>query len=78
MSLAAILVVLLMSAALVVPSASAYATHDNGKGKSHDTKTHQKDRKGSHDDNGKGDHGKKPKRCENGNSKKYNKHCRDD
>ncbi len=66
-SLAAISTVLLLSAVLVVPSLSAFADHDNGNGKSQDSKKHQKDRKGESP--------KDPQRCEHGASDKYNKHC---
>ena len=67
--LAAISVILLLSAAIITPSLSAYADHDNGNHKSKDDKKHQKDRKG------KGP--KAPERCENGASAKYNKHCKE-
>ena len=45
MSLAAISVVLLLSAALVVPSLNAYATNGHGTDKANFTNSHQKDRK---------------------------------
>ena len=64
---AAISIILLVSAALVVPSLSAYATHDNGNGKSQDDKSHQKGREGQGP--------QEPQRCLNGASDKYNKHC---
>ena len=68
MYLAAISVMLLLSAAVITPSLSAYADHDNGNHKSQDGKKHQKDRKG---EGPKAD----PERCNNGASAKYNKHC---
>ena len=65
--LAAISILLLLSAAIITPSLSAYADHDNGNHKSQDGKKQQKDRKGEGP--------KDPQRCENGASAKYNKHC---
>ena len=67
MYLGAISVMLLLSAAIITPSLSAYAEHDNGNHKSKADKSHQKDRK----DKGP----KEPKRCEHESSEKYNKHC---
>ena len=70
MYMAAISIILLLSAAIVTPSLSAYADHDNGNHKSKDDKKqHKKDRKGKHH--------KEPERCEHGSSAKYNKHCDD-
>ena len=82
MYIGAISIMLLLSAAIITPSISAYAdkgdpktksnddktkSKDNGNHKSKDSKSHQKDRK---DKDPKG-----PERCENGSSAKYNKHC---
>ncbi|HWY36258.1 MAG TPA: hypothetical protein VNX68_16550 [Nitrosopumilaceae archaeon] len=84
MYLGAISIMLLLSAAIIAPSLSAYAdkgdpktksndnktkSKDNENHKSKDSKSHQKDRK----DKDKGHKG--PERCENGSSAKYNKHC---
>ncbi|HYL65519.1 MAG TPA: hypothetical protein VEU72_00015 [Nitrosopumilaceae archaeon] len=77
MYLGAISIMLLLSAAIITPSLSAYAeksdnktkSKDNENHKSKDHKSHQKDRK----DKDKGHKG--PERCENGSSAKYNKHC---
>ena len=67
-TIATISVVMLLSAAVVVPSWSAFADHDNGNGKSQDDKKdHKKDRKGEGP--------KEPERCKHGASAKYNKHC---
>jgi len=67
---ASLAVLVLLSGAMIVPTLSAYADHDNGNGKSHDNKKpHKKDRKG--------DGTKDPERCKHGSSAKYNKHCFD-
>ena len=77
MYLGAISIMLLLSAAIITPSLSAYAeksdnktkSKDNENHKSKNNKGHQKDRKDKDKDP------KDPKRCEHGSSAKYNKHC---
>ena len=65
--LATVLMAVLLGSVLAVPTLSAYATHDNGNGKSQDDHSHKKGEKGEGP--------KDPKRCEHGASAKYNKHC---
>jgi hypothetical protein len=75
-SLGTVAVVLLLSGSLIVPTLSAYAVHDNGKGKSEDNKKyHQKDRKGKDHEDGKGIDHKGHERCNDFASEKYDKHC---
>ena len=69
--MAAISVVLLLGAALAVPSMSAYATHDNGKGKTNLSGQHQKDRRDKIEDQ---KEEKKQDKCED-KFGKYGKIC---
>ncbi len=68
LAIATVSILMLLSAAVVVPTLSAFADHDNGNGKSQDDKN-------GHKKGVKGEGPKEPERCENGASAKYNKHC---
>ncbi len=71
MSLATVAIILLLSAALVVPSL-AYADSDHGKKNSkdnNDDKSHEKGRKD------KDNHDKDNKHCEHQDDDKYKHHC---
>jgi hypothetical protein len=73
LSLATLAIVLLLSAALVVPSL-AYADGDHGKkdSRGNDDKSHEKDRKDKGDHHDKDNH---HKHCEHQDDDKYKHHC---
>jgi len=72
-TIATIAVVMLLGAAVVVPTLSAFA--DNGNGKSQNDNSHKKSLKGDSVPSLVADPTKEPQRCLHGASAKYNKHC---